>query len=104
MANIATNILHDIESAAKVAAPFTPPPYNTILGILGGLASTANTQATAAGVAVPDLSTVLSLIPPVVLNDLIQGKTVTVQIDGSKLVQPLMKALGGISGAFKIKT
>lgn len=106
------NILELIEKGAGMAASFAPPPYNTILAIVGGLSKDSHTQAANAGIAIPsfDLSMLQQIIPEQVLKDLLDGKKVSIEIDGAKIksaIESLAKAnaaLADLKSAFSIKS
>jgi hypothetical protein len=102
MANVA-NILHVIEVGAKLAAPFTPPPYNTALGIVGNLANDTQVQAQAQGLNLPDVTSLLKLIPPEIIQKIMKGEKITIEIDGGKIRDSFGKVVNDLQGAFKIK-
>lgn len=106
------NWLQAIEKGAGVASAFVPNPLIAAgLKFVASFASESHAAAAAAGATVPefDWAQIAHIIPPKLLSDLLDGKTVTIEINGKGIQQAIediskaSTAMTTIQNAFTIK-
>lgn len=97
------SILHDVEVVAKIAAPFVPPPYNIAVNALGGFAGQTNNQLVSQNIQLPNISTLIGYIPPDILQKILNGEKITLEIDGGKIRDGVKGLLSHLGDAVKVK-
>lgn len=106
------NVLEAIEKGAGIASLFVPNPAIAAgLKFISSFADKAHQESAANGTVVPtlDAQSFASIVPKEILNDLLDGKTITIEINGKGIQQAIedlsraTQAMQTIQSAFKIK-